>query len=278
MRHHFDDLDILQLMAEGGQGGGEGQAEAGGDGQDAAGNETPAAAPEDLNAEFDALVKGDGKYRDVYGKRVQKAVFERMKGTKAAVDRLNSFSGAFEVLAARYGCAPDDPELANKIAQDTGLLDEVAMKNGRDPGTEMELARARAQSEQANALIQRILADQEMQRWQAEAAELQAKYPDFNLDEQMQNPDFADLLRNHNVTLEGAYMALNHDKVIQQTVRRAEKRVTDTVAAGKNRPRENGMGSQAGAAMSKDPMQMSTAEIRKWQEAVARGERVSFAR
>ena len=267
MRYHFDDLDILQLMAEGGQGGGEGQAEAGGDGQDAAGNETPAAAPEDLNAEFDALVKGDGKYRDVYGKRVQKAVFERMKGTKAAVDRLNSFSGAFEVLAARYGCAPDDPELANKIAQDTGLLDEVAMKNGRDPGTEMELARARAQSEQANALIQRILADQEMQRWQAEAAELQAKYPDF-----------ADLLRNHNVTLEGAYMALNHDKVIQQTVRRAEKRVTDTVAAGKNRPRENGMGSQAGAAMSKDPMQMSTAEIRKWQDAVARGERVSFAR
>lgn len=278
MRYHFDDLDILQLMAEGGQNGGEGQAEAGGGSQDAAGNETPAAAPEDLNAEFDALVKGDGKYRDVYGKRVQKAVFERMKGTKAAVDRLNSFSGAFEVLAARYGCAPDDPELANKIAQDTGLLDEVAMKNGRDPGTEMELARARAQSEQANALIQRILADQEMQRWQAEAAELQAKYPDFNLDEQMQNPDFTDLLRNHNVTLEGAYMALNHDKVIQQTVRRAEKRVMDTVAAGKNRPRENGMGSQAGAAMSKDPMQMSTAEIRKWQEAVARGERVSFAR
>lgn len=277
MQYHFDDLDILQLLAEGGQGG-EGQAEAGENSQDAAGNDVPAAAPEDLNAEFDALVKGDGKFRDVYGQRVQKAVFERMKGPKAAVDRLNSFSGAFEVLAARYGCAPDDPELANKIAQDTGLLDEVAMKNGRDPGTEMELARARAQSEQANALIQRILADQEMQRWQAEAAELQAKYPDFNLDEQMQDPDFADLLRNHNVTLEGAYMALNHDKVIQQTVRRTEKRVTDTVAAGKNRPRENGMGSQAGAAMSKDPMQMSTAELRKWQDAVARGERVSFTR
>ena len=277
MQYHFDDLDILQLLAEGGQGG-EGQAEAGENSQDAAGNDVPAAAPEDLNAEFDALVKGDGKFRDVYGQRVQKAVFERMKGPKAAVDRLNSFSGAFEVLAARYGCAPDDPELANKIAQDTGLLDEVAMKNGRDPGTEMELAMARAQSEQANALIQRILADQEMQRWQAEAAELQAKYPDFNLDEQMQDPDFADLLRNHNVTLEGAYMALNHDKVIQQTVRRTEKRVTDTVAAGKNRPRENGMGSQAGAAMSKDPMQMSTAELRKWQDAVARGERVSFTR
>lgn len=267
---------FLQLMAEGTGGEGAG-AETGDNGQAAAGDPAPAAEPENPDAEFDALVKGDGKFREIYGKRVQKAVLERTKGMKSAVDRLNSFGSAFEVLAARYGTTPDDPNLAARIAKDAGLLDEVALKNGRDTETELELASARAQNEQANALIQRILADQEMQQWRQQAAELQAKYPDFNLDEQMANPDFADLMRNYHVTLEGAYLALNHDKVIQQTVRRTEKKVTDTIAAGKNRPRENGVGNQAGAALNKDPMQMSREEFKKWEEAVSRGERVSFS-
>ena len=63
----------LQLMAESAGG-----AEAG------AGTEAPevpeetqqepeAPNPENLEAEFDALVKGDGKYKEIFGKRVQKA-------------------------------------------------------------------------------------------------------------------------------------------------------------------------------------------------------------
>lgn len=263
---------FLQLLAEGGSEGG--AADNGGQQTAEAGTEQQ---PENLDAEFDAMVKGDGKFREVYGKRVQKAVFDRMKTTKASVDRLNSFAPAFEVLAARYGISPDDPALAEKIAQDTGLLDEVALRNGRDAQTEMEIQRYKAQSEQANAMIQRILADQQMDKWMQEAEELKQRYPDFSLEEQMENPAFADLLQNHHVTMEGAYLALNHDSVIQQTVRRTEKRAADAVAAGKNRPRENGMGSQAGAAMSKDPMQMTKEEFRRWEEAVSRGERVSFS-
>lgn len=263
--------NLLQLFAE------DGSEEAAEDGQETQDTGSPEAQeqqqePEDLNAEFDALVKGDGKFREVYGKRVQKAVFDRMKGTKAATDRLQSFAPAFEVLAARYGISPDDPALAEKIAGDTGLLDEVAMRNGHSVETEMEIQRYKAQT-----IIQQILADQQMQQWRQEAEELKAKYPDFDLDAEAENPAFLDLMQNHHVTMEGAYLALNHDKVIQQTVRRAEKLAADTVAAGRNRPRENGMGSQAGAAMSKDPMKMTTEEFKKWEEAVSRGERVSFS-
>lgn len=269
--------NLLQLFAE--DGSGEGAAEDGQEAQDTGSPEAQEQQQErsDLNAEFDALVKGDGKFREVYGKRVQKAVFDRMKGTKAATDRLNSFAPAFEVLAARYGIRPDDPALAEKIAGDTGLLDEVAMRNGHSVETEMEIQRYKAQNAQAQTLIQQILADQQMQQWRQEAEELKAKYPDFDLDAEAENPAFLDLMQNHHVTMEGAYLALNHDKVIQQTVRRAEKKAADTVAAGRNRPRENGMGSQAGAAMSKDPMKMTTEEFKKWEEAVSRGERVSFS-
>ena len=37
------------------------------------------------------------------------------------------------------------------------------------------------------------------------------------------------------------------------------------------------MGSGAGVTVSRDPMRLSQEEFRKWQDAVARGERVSFA-
>ena len=181
--------NLLQLFAE------DGSEEAAEDGQEAQDTGSPEAQEQqqersDLNAEFDALVKGDGKFREVYGKRVQKAVFDRMKGTKAATDRLNSFAPAFEVLAARYGISPDDPALAEKIAGDTGLLDEVAMRNGHSVETEMEIQRYKAQNAQAQTIIQQILADQQMQQWRQEAEELKAKYPDFDLDAEAENPAF----------------------------------------------------------------------------------------
>ena len=261
----------MQLMAEGGDAGGEAAAEA----AETAEPEAEAAAP-DLEAEFGDLVKRGGKYHDAYGKMMQKAVAQRLKGSNAKVERLNSFGPAFEVLAARYGMRADDPGLADAIAKDAALLDEVALKNNRDSQTELAIRQAQAQTAQAEALIQRMLADQDMARWQQEAAELQAEYPDFDLNEEMANPDFLNLIKN-NVTMKGAYMALHHDDVIQRTVRKTEKKVTDTVAAGKARPRENGTGSTAGATLGKNPMDMSSAEFREAMKRVERGERLDFS-
>ena len=274
---NLEETPFLQLLAEEGEGSaGEAQPARAGESSPAPeGNgEKPA---EDLNAEFDALVKGEGKFREIYGRRMQRAALERTKGMRAAVDRLNSFSGAFEVLAARYGTTADDPALAEKIANDAALLSEAAERKGGTASAELELAAMRAQKEQAEALIQHILADQEVQRWQREAETLAEKYPGFQLEEQLADPNFAGLLRSGSVSLEGAYLALNHDRVLEELTRRAEKKAADTVAAGKSRPRENAMGSGAGVTVSRDPMRLSQEEFRKWQDAVARGERVSFA-
>lgn len=274
---NLKETPFLQLLAEEGEGSvGEAQPARTGEASPApeGSGEKPA---EDLNAEFDALVKGEGKFREIYGRRMQRAALERTKGMRAAVDRLNSFSGAFEVLAARYGTTADDPALAEKIANDAALLSEAAERKGGTASAELELAAMRAQKEQAEALIQHILADQEVQRWQREAETLAEKYPGFQLEEQLADPNFAGLLRSGSVSLEGAYLALNHDRVLEELTRRAEKKAADAVAAGKSRPRENAMGSGAGVTMSRDPMRLSPEEFRKWQDAVARGERVSFA-
>lgn len=262
----------LQLMAEG---GGEGAGETGENNQVAAGEQQAEAAP-DLDAEFDALVKGDGKFREIFGKRMQKAALERTKGMKAAVDQLNNLGPALEIMAARYGMTADDPRLVQMITQDASLLEDMALKNGRDTATEMELAKARAQTAKAQELMRRMLAEKDMQKWQEDAAEMAAEFPDFNLQEELQNPTFQQLLRN-NVTMKGAYMALHPDAVSQQIVRRTEKKVTDTVAAGANRPRENGMGSQASASLGINPANMNSAEVREYMRRVERGERIDFS-
>lgn len=266
----------LQLMAEGGDGAAAGAAEAA-EGQAAAG--TGAAQPAvDYDAEFESLIKGDGKYREAYGKRVQQAVMQRTKGMRASIDRLNSFSQAFEVLGARYGLPSDSPELAQRIAADQSLLDEIALKNGRDSAAELELARAREQTMKAQNLIRQMMSDQQYTQWAQQASELQAEYPDFNLDAELQDPRFKDLMVNYGIDMKGAYMALHGDDVVRQSVSKARKQAAETVAAGKNRPRENGMGQQNAAAISVDPMKMSSDEFRKWRQKIEAGERVSFTK
>lgn len=266
----------LQLMAEGAEGAAE--ADNGSTGQDAEVTEAlPEQQPEDLEAEFDALTKKDGKYREVFGKRVQRAVQARSQPMKATVERYNAFLPALEVMAARYGTSVDDPDLADKIANDKSLLENMAMENGNSTDVEFQLAKARSAQKRAEDLVKQIMAEREMQSWMQQAEDMKGEYPEFDLQTEMQNPEFQKLLRN-GVTMEGAYMALHFGDVKARMAARAEKKVTDTVAAGARRPRENGMGSQAGAAMTADPAKMSKEEFNDYLRRVERGERISFSK
>ena len=266
----------LQLMAE----GADGAAAADAGSPEPVAEETAQEQeqqPVDLEAEFDALVKKDGKFREVYSRRVQSAVQARSRPMKATVERYNSFAPALEVLAARYGMSVDDPGLAEKIAGDKQLLENVAMENGNSTEVEFELSRARAAQKRAEGLVQQIMADREMQTWMQQAEAVKAEHPDFDLDTELQNPVFQNMLRG-GATMEGAYLALHFNDVKSRMVANAEKKVTDAVAAGARRPRENGMGSAAGASVGADPMKLSKAEFEDYLKRIERGERVSFSK
>lgn len=266
---------MLQLMAEGGTAA---AGDGGGDGVKVdTGTETAAPAV-DLEAEFDALVKGDGKYREIYGKRQQKAVQQRMRGVEGTVAKYNALSPALDILAARYGTTADDPKLAQMISEDKELLEDKAIRNGTNSETELALARAAAAEQRANGLVARILADQDYQRWTTQAQQVAAEFPGFDLEAELQNEQFRNLLQNFNLDVRGAYMALHSEDAIRHVRETATKKVTDTVAAGKARPVENGTGRQAAASTGTSPMKMSSAEFKAVQERIARGEVVDFTR
>lgn len=264
----------LQLMAEGGDAGASGD-----NGQDAAGDDAAEAAEEvDLDAEFDGLTKKDGKYREAYGKKLQKAIQERTKVLRGQVERLNSLGPALDILAAKYGTTADDPNLAKLIAEDKSLLEDRAMRNGNTPETEAALVRAQAGQRKAEEAIMRLLADQDAKAWEQQAKELEQKFPDANVREALGNQQFRALMQApYNLDFKKAYMVMYGDDLIEQAVKKERKRVTDTVAAGAKRPRENGMGNQQGAAVGIDPMTMSKEQYKEYVKRIERGERVSFS-
>lgn len=272
----------LQLMAEGGGEGGEASS-ADGAGTAPQGSqpaEAAAESPPDLEKEFDALVKGEGKYKDVFGKRVASMVSKRMQGTQETVKKYNAMGPMLEVLAARYDMAADDPALIDKVANDPSLLENRALRNGSTSETELRVARAEAAERRTRSVLQGIMARQDAERWQTQAESLKREYPDFDLDAAMQDPRFRDLLTNPRYNgmfdVKTAFMALHGDEAVSQAVRNTQKRTAAAVAAGKTRPRENGNGSQASAVVRTNPAEMSKTDFKKYMDMVARGEKVSF--
>lgn len=264
----------LQLMAEG-EAANAGT-ETGENDQAAAGGDAGAEAV-DLDAEFEGLIKGDGKYREAYGKRVAQTVQQRTKGMRAAVDQLNGLRPALEVLAARYDLDINDPKLAQMIAEDKGLLEDKALRNNRDTDTELEIAKARAEANRAKSLIGQMLAERDAAKWQDQAKELEKANPGINVKAALDDPDFTALLQPpYNLDLKTAYMAKYGEQLISAAASRAAKQVTDKVAAGKSRPRENGTGAPAGAAAAVNPMNMSKEQYKEYCDAIMRGERVDF--
>lgn len=272
MKHK--ETEWLQLFAEGGGDGG-GAAPAGAGTAAGAAEAAPAAEPEDLEAGFDELV--GGKYKDVYGKRVQKAVASRIRGVKGDADRYKAMAPAMQVLAARYGVRVDDPSLVQKIAGDRSLLEDLAMQSGHSTEVQMALVQANAEKQQAQEIITQIMEQQDMLKWSQQAEQVRAKYPGFDLDAELQNPQFKGLLKPpYNLDVGAAYLAIHGNDVLEQTVKDTEKRVAAHVASGRARPKENGAGAQAPATIHVDPMNMTRAEYKAYAQRIARGEKISF--
>ncbi len=80
-------------------------------------------------------------------------------------------------------------------------------------------------------------------RWEAEAAKLKNSYPDFELDEVLNNPAVADMIRR-GVGLEAAYRAAYFDRLMENQTARTAKQVEQGVATRiqqrSQRPAENG--------------------------------------
>ena len=99
----------------------------------------------------------------------------------------------------------------------------------------------------------------------AKAEAVKQDYPDFELERELENPEFARLLEN-GVEPGTAYEVVHHRELADRAAR-----LTRNAA----RPRENGLGSAAPVAVTgADPKNLTRAERRQLRRRAARGEEI----
>ena len=244
--------------------------------------QTTEVAQPDLNAEFEKLIKG--QYKEQYDSRVQDTIQKRLKGTKETVDKYNALTPTLEILANKYGVDATDIEALNKaIQEDDTFFEEAALKRGMS----VQDYKAIRKMERENADLKRQMqekqtrekADQLYAQWLQQEKALKQVYPSFNMQAEMQNPKFVDLLRS-NIDVRTAYEVLHKDEIIpaamQFTAKTVESKIAKKIAANGARPAENGMSSQASSLVKSDVSQLTKMDIAEVSRRVARGEKISF--
>lgn len=244
--------------------------------------EQATAPPEDRNAKFEALIKGE--FKDLYDARVQDTIQKRLKGTKETVEQYEALKPTLEILSKKYGVDASDIKALNKaIEEDDSYLEEEAVKKG----VTVEQLKEIRKMERENADLKRQIeeidrrdnANKIYSQWMGQAEQTKAIYPAFNLEIEMQNPRFLDLLRNH-IDVRTAYEVLHKDEIIpafaQHTAKVVEQKLANKIIANGARPTENGNSSQSAVLTKSDVSQLSKEDRQEIIRRVARGEKIRF--
>ena len=151
--------------------------------------------------------------------------------------------------------------------------EEAALPEERAEQTEsfQELIRGKYREDYLKALSEALSAQaRETDRYLAyrelltQAEAVRGRYPDFDLDRELDNPGFARLL-NSGVDPKTAYEVVHHEELTGRAARLAENAA---------RPQENGLGGAPAAVSKPDPRQLTRAERRALRRRAARGEEI----
>ncbi len=179
--------------------------------------------------------------------------------------------------AVKNGKVKND-EYYETLAAERGISVKTAREMDR---MESELQRANAEKQRAEQIRQ---AAEHQQRaaavraqWEAEAAQLKVKYPAFELDEVLNNPSVADMIRR-GIGLEAAYRAAYFDQLMEASTAHTAQQVEQGVAARiqqrAQRPAENGAHPGGAAEMKVDVAHMTAKQRAELAKRARRGERI----
>lgn len=237
---------------------------------------------EDRNAKFEELIKGE--YKDLYDAKVKDTVTKRLKGTKEQVAKLESLSPILDLLGKKYGVESTDVEsLIKAVEEDDSYFEAEAM----EMGITTDQLRQMKKFERENAELKRQIDEQKTQEkaaeiyrgWLEQAEVAKQYFPNFDLDTEMQNPQFVDLLRA-GIDVKTSFQVLHQDELIpqlmQHTAKTVEQKLANNIRANGARPTENGTSSSAASITKSDVSQLTKADRAEIARQVAMGKRIVF--
>lgn len=226
----------------------------------------------------------NGEYKDLYTQDTQNMINKRFKETKTLQSQVDSYLPVIDTLMQRYRITDGDiGKLQNAIDNDeaylTNAADEAGMtvdqfkafqKLERENRALVQAQQQRQMGEQVNAQVQ---------RWVQEAEALKETFPNFDLNQEVQNPDFVAMIKK-GVPVEHAFKVTHFDDIIQEAMRTTaltqEQRIVDNVRARGMRPSENGVSQRSAFTVKDDVSKLSKKDRAEIARRVARGEVISF--
>ena len=236
----------------------------------------------DRNAEFEKLIKGE--WKDEYDARVQDTIQKRLKSSKETVDKYNALTPTLEMLAKKYGVDAGDIESLNKaIQEDDSYYEEEALEKGITVQQLKEIRKMERENAELKAQMEEAQRQENGKKlyaaWMQQADETKKVYPSFDIQTEMNNPKFLELLRS-NIDVRTAYEVTHKDEIIQGamqfTAQTVESKLAKKIASNGARPAENGMSSQSAAVVKSDVSQLSKADRAEIIRRVQRGEKIRF--
>lgn len=274
----------LQLFADGAAAAAEGSGTDGvasvETGENAAAVAETTEAPQEES--FDDLIKG--KYKADFDKRMQAAIKKRVGDTKAMEAENAKMREALAIAQQRYGTKDGDWDaLTNALIEDDQYLEKEAYEKGIDKDTLRKMKRMEHENEQLKRnqaeLERQARQEQAYQKLLEEQAEVTQMYPLFNIDTELLNPKFEQLVRN-GIDLKTAYEVVHHGEILPTAMKiaadKAKEEVTKTVRSNLSRPSELGAGATNSPAGKVDPSKLTKEEREKIYQRVMAGERITF--
>ena len=281
-------FDLTIFAGEGGEGGAA-------DGQQAGAQAAGTDAAEDAGADAaqdaarrEAFETSYREYNDLYQEKFKQQLDRRMKTHDRDMQALKGQNAQYQNLAMslanRYGVDPNDLDgIAKAVNDDQSWLEEQAARNGltveqqRHMNTlAAENSRYKAQQEEAE---RQQRANEQLGKWHREAEALKSIYPDFDLDAEVQNADFADLL-GKGVPMQAAYQVVHMDDIMTQgmqyAVQRGAAATAASVRANGLRPAEGAGRNTAPTKIGLDVTKLTREQREDLKKRAARGEEIGF--
>ncbi len=232
------------------------------------------------------------KYKKEIGEEVKAGINKRFKNQRDLQSQIDMIDPMVKALAERYGIAADAngsipiQALTAKVMDDNSMYEQEAFQRGMSVEDLKQIKALERENAQLRMQSQR---SQEAQEWDAivqEGNAVKEVYPEFDLDMEMQNPQFGRLLATLKKSgfqnaLQTAYESVHRDEIMggamRYAVQQTQQKISNSIQSGMNRPVENGtQGNSSGAPTALDPSKLTKAQIEDMKMRAMRGERITF--
>ena len=208
-----------------------------------------------------------------YNREMQKVVSSAKTKYKADAEGLEKLAPALQLLSKKYGVDSGDYDaIAKAVADDDEYYEDRAMELGVSTEVAKQLERSEAVARAAEAQKQQFINEQKLMehlgKMNAQAVELQKKYPNFDLRKELDNPTFRRLTAPDLMfSLEDAYELVHRDE-IKESIRQAAlkasvQQVSNAVQSNRSRPSEGGVPKSSNASIQTFDYRNATREQRE---------------